>query len=179
MSWLDTYRELAGVRLNMVANGAGKFVGPDGSSRSISNSTDRKLIVHLRSISDVYVTGGNTARNEHYKTPKKGNLAIISRMSPADSNQNWLKPPQGESLPNWVIAELQNRGYQRVLLEVGPALAKQFLESDSVDEFCLTITDGNLEAAKDVVADLGGRLALAEHFEVAGTLFTKWRRGNE
>jgi riboflavin biosynthesis pyrimidine reductase len=82
-------------------------------------------------------------------------------------------------LPNWVIAELWNHGYQRVLLEVGATLAKQFLESDSVDEFCLTITDGNLETAKDVVADLGGRLVLTEHFEVAGTLFTKWRRGNE
>jgi riboflavin biosynthesis pyrimidine reductase len=179
MSWLDTYREIAGVRLNMVANGDRKFVGPDGSSRSISNPTDRELIVHLRSISDVYVTGGNTARNEHYTTPTKGKLAIISQTSLGDSNQIWLNPPEGESLPNWVIEELWNHGYQSVLLEVGPTLAKQFLESDSVDEFCLTITEGNLETAKDVVAYLGGRLALAEHFEVTGTLFTKWRRGNE
>jgi riboflavin biosynthesis pyrimidine reductase len=179
MSWLDTYRDIAGVRLNMVANGAGKFVGSDGSSRSISNSNDRELIVHLRSMSDVYVTGGNTARNERYKTPTKGKLAIISRKSLGDANQIWLNPPESENLANWVIAKLQSLGYTRVLLEVGPSLARQFLEADYVDEFCLTITDGNLDTAEKVVSNLGGKLVPAEHFEIAGTLFTKWRRGNE
>jgi riboflavin biosynthesis pyrimidine reductase len=179
MSWLDTYREITGVRLNMVASGDLRFVGSDGSSRSISNSTDRELIVHLRSISEVYVTGGNTARNENYKTPTKGKLAIISRTSLGDANQIWLNPPEGENLPNWVIAKLQSLGYQRVLLEVGPSLARAFLEADTVDEFCLTITGGNLDTAKSVVSNLGGKLELAEHFQVAETLFTQWRRGNE
>lgn len=179
MSWLDTYREIAGVRLNMVANGHREFVGSNGSSRSISNATDRELIVHLRSLSDVYVTGGNTARNERYKTPAEGKLAIISRSKVTDENQIWLNPPVDESLSTWSIEELQKLGYRRILLEVGPSLARAFLGTDSVDEFCLTITDGNLETAEAVVADLGGRLMLAEHFEVAGTLFTKWRRGNE
>ncbi len=179
MSWLDTYRKIAGVRLNMVANGDRAFVGPDGSSRSISNATDRELIVHLRSISDVYVTGGDTARNEHYKTPTIGKLAIISRSKLTDENQIWLNPPVNENLASWSIGELQKLGYQSILLEVGPSLARAFLGADCVDEFCLTITEGNLETAEAVVANLGGRLVLAEHFEVAGTLFTKWRRGNE
>lgn len=163
----------------MVANGDRAFVGPDGSSRSISNATDRQLILRLRRISDVYVTGGNTARNEHYKTPAEGKLAIISRSKLTDENQIWLNPPANEELAPWSIGELQKLVYQRILLEVGPSLASEFLRADSVDEFCLTITDGNLETAEAVVADLGGRLVLSEHFEVAGTLFTKWRRGNE
>lgn len=179
MSWLGTYREIAGVRLNMVANGDRAFVGPGGSSRSISNATDRELIVHLRSISDVYVTGGNTARNEHYKTPSAGKLAIISHSKLNDENQIWLNPPVDENLAPWSIKELQKLGLHRILLEVGPSLAREFLSTDCVDEFCLTITDGYLETAEAVVADLGGRLVLADHFEVAGTLFTKWRRGNE
>jgi len=179
MSWLDSYRNNAGVRLNMVANGDCEFVGSDGSSRSISNSTDRELIGHLRSISDVYVTGGNTARNERYKTPTNGKLAIISRTSLGDANQIWLNPPKEENLPNWVITKLQSLGYTRVLLEVGPSLARQFLEADCVDEFCLTVTDGDLDTAERVVGSLGGKLVLSDHFEVAGTVFTKWRRGNE
>ena len=179
MSWLDTYLEIVGVRLNMVANGDLSFVGPDGSSRSISNSTDRELIVRLRSISDVYITGGNTARTEHYQTPAKGKLAVVSRTKLGDPNQIWLNPPAKELLPIWTIVELRRLGYQRILLEVGPTLAKQFLEADCVDEFCLTITQGDLDSAKAAVSLLGAKLELAEHFEVDGTLFTKWRRGND
>jgi riboflavin biosynthesis pyrimidine reductase len=58
-------------------------------------------------------------------------------------------------------------------------LAKQFLKADCVDEFCLTITQGDLDSAKAAVSLLGAKLELAEHFEVDGTLFTKWRRGND
>ena len=163
----------------MVANGDLMFVGLDGSSRSISNSTDRELIVWLRSISDVYVTGGNTARKEHYQTPVKGKLAVVSRTKLGDPNQIWLNPPAEELLPAWTIGELRRLGYQRILLEVGPTLAKQFLEADCVDEFCLTITQGDLASAKAVVSLLGANLELAELFEVDGTLFTKWRRGND
>lgn len=179
MSWLDSYPELVGVRLNMVTNGQSELIGELDSSRSMSNSTDRELIVHLRTISDVYVTGGNTARREGYKTPEKGQLAVISRSKPSNLGQIWINPPSDESVTAWSVAELRRLGFSKILLEVGPSLARQFLQGNLVDEFCLTVTNGNLASATRVLQELGAKLFLADSIEVDGTLFTRWRRGNE
>lgn len=163
----------------MVANGDAELIGKQGSSRDISNTTDRELIVHLRNISDVYVTGGNTARLEHYKTPVNGKLAVISRDPLDDSKQIWVNPPQEADPSVWCITELKRLGFSKILLEVGPSLASRFLQNDLVDEFCLTVTNGTRISAQTVIENLGARLQLADSFEVEGTLFTRWRRGNE
>jgi riboflavin biosynthesis pyrimidine reductase len=173
MTWLNEYQQLDGVRLNMIATPDGKFVGSNGSSRDISNSLDRALILRLRELSDVYVTGGKTYRTEGYRTPKQGKLAVITT--------------QPSSLPNGVLAlgaetaieSLQSLGFRRILLEVGPSLAAKYLNSDLIDEFCLTIPNGLAADAYKTAASLGSNLNLVSETTIEGTLFTRWRRGND
>jgi riboflavin biosynthesis pyrimidine reductase len=66
-----------------------------------------------------------------------------------------------------------------IAVKGSPRYARQFLQGNLVDEFCLTVTNGNLASATRVLHELGVKLFLADSFEVDGTLFTKWRRGNE
>jgi 5-amino-6-(5-phosphoribosylamino)uracil reductase len=54
------------VRLGLIASADGKASGPDGSSRSLNGPEDLRILRTLRSLADVVVVGGRTARNEHY-----------------------------------------------------------------------------------------------------------------
>ena len=179
MSWLDHYQPLKGVRLNMVAGPSGEFVDEAGSSRGISNDLDRKLIGKLRSVSDVLVTGGNTARLENYKSTSNLQLVVISHHQIYSDGRITISPPANSDLGAWVLSEVRSLGFERILLEVGPSLARKFLASDLVDEFCLTIPSGDFEIAKQVVSSLGSKLVNCEGQFEDQTLFTRWRRGNE
>ncbi|MEO0313116.1 MAG: hypothetical protein RL140_346 [Actinomycetota bacterium] len=171
--WLAAYTDLFGVRLNMVVNGDGEFTDESGSSRGISNDLDRRLIGHLRRQSDVVVTGGKTARKEQYRVPSHCSLAVISNsFELVDDRYIRLDEPET------AISKLNELGFERILLETGPSLSKYFLESGLVEEFCLTVTGGSLEAAAKTMAAFNVELELVSAVEVEGTLFTRWRRGN-
>lgn len=173
IDWQSAYPQLIGVRLNMVVNGTGSFTDDRGSSRGISNDLDRKLIGHLRRQSDVVVTGGNTARNEQYRVPSHCALAVISASFTLDEDR-YIRLDD----PTTAISRLTDLGFERILLETGPSLSKYFLEAGLVDEFCLTVTNGDLEVAAKTVAGFGVHLQLLGASELEGTLFTRWRRGN-
>ena len=163
----------------MVAGSNAEFFDESGSSRGLSNELDRLLIGKLRSISDVVVTGGNTARIENYVNPTKAKLAVITRSAVVDGDRIILNPPPSSELADWVIETLGLMGFKSILLEVGPSLARQFLDHDLVDEFCLTIPSGDLKVADQVMGALQAKLSLAESQSVDNTLFTIWRRGND
>ena len=173
-TWLNAYQEFKGVRLNMIVGPSGEFVDENGSSRGLSNVLDRKLIGHLRRQSDVIVTGGNTARNEQYRVPSHCSLAVISEtFQIEDPSFISLKNPE-QAIPN-----LKELGFERILLETGPTLSKFFLGADLVDEFCLTVSNGDKISAVKTLAGFNSSLVLAEAFTLEGSLFTVWRRGNE
>lgn len=178
MTWLEKYQPLEGVRLNMVVDSSGKFTDASGSSRGISNENDRSLLVRLRKLSDVYVTGGNTARLEGYKVPTLRNLAIITSKQVAEGIIS-LTPRESVELTQWVIDELHAKQFKKILLEVGPKLAKEFLSKDRIDEFCLTVVNGDISIAKSVLVGLESTLDLVSVEKVEDTLFTRWRRGNK
>ena len=162
----------------MVAGPGGVLVDDSGSSRGISNQDDRELLIHLRSLSDVVVTGGETARRERYRKPKSASLAIITRRPIDITEALVLSPPEAEGVATWSIAELERRGFRKILLEVGPSLANEFLQNDLVDEFCLSLVDGELETGRLVLDRLGSKLSLSSSETIGKTLFTIWRRGN-
>ena len=171
--WLSAYSDLSGVRLNMVVSGSGEFVDENGSSRGISNDLDRQLIGHLRRQSDVVVTGGNTARIEKYRVPSHCALAVISSTFELDE-ERFIRL----SDPETAISKLNELGFERILLETGPSLSRYFLEAGLVDEFCLTVTNGDQVSAAKTVAGFNVDFQLLGASEVQGTLFTRWRRGN-
>lgn len=172
--WFDTYSDLIGVRLNMIVGVNGEFVDETGSSRGLSNELDRKLIGHLRRRADVVVTGGNTARKELYRVPSHCSLAVISNSFEID-DERYIRLPE----PATAIETLRAAGFERILLETGPTLSKFFLESNQVDEFCLTVAGGDATTAAKTIASFKADLELVDAEKVDDALFTRWRRGNE
>lgn len=138
---LSNYVALAGVRANLVQDNLGSFVDETGSSRGISNGQDLALLKHLRSLADVVVTDGETARLEKYKVPIVCDLAVITRVG--------YKPEHSETTKRYVellkldlpaaIGRLKELGYASILLETGPELYRGHWQL--VDELCLTATN--------------------------------------
>jgi riboflavin biosynthesis pyrimidine reductase len=74
-----------GWRANFVIDQSGATFGISGDSSDISNQVDRLLLGKLRSLSDVIVTSGKTARIERYKSSKHAPIAIFTRTGDLDS----------------------------------------------------------------------------------------------
>lgn len=172
--WFDSYPDVFGVRLNMIVGPNGEFIDDTGSSRALSNELDRKLIGHLRRRADVVVTGGSTARAEQYRVPSHCSLAVISKSFELEDD-NYMRL----SDPTSAIEVLKDNGFERILLETGPTLSRFFLEMKQVDEFCLTVAGGEVEVAAKTIASFKADLELTAAKTIDGTLFTRWRRGND
>lgn len=178
MIWPLAYKSLQGIRLNMVIGAGGSHTDDTGSSRGLSNNNDRELLVHLRSLSDVIVTGGNTARKERYRARKAGSLAVVSHSRFEHPGVISLKPPPGVAVASWVKAELNRRGFRQILLETGPELTNVFLAENLIDEACITLPSARLDDLHSSEIHLSKFLTLHSSELVEGTLFTVWRRGN-
>lgn len=194
------YGPWVGMRSNHVMTSAGKFSGSDGSSRSISSTADRQLLVALRANADLIVVDAETARREQYRLPTSGAaLAIFSRTStfsgipaleqtpgkcflfspeaPKDfQNHSHIQietssNPLGQ-LSKWAEAE----NLPAVLLEAGPTLSKTAFDNQLVRNSALTISGGdqNLDAIQMAHPfDASATLISVAHFE--GGSFTYWR----
>jgi riboflavin biosynthesis pyrimidine reductase len=86
-SWLiaSEYGICNGLRANFVIDTAGQSFGAKGDSSDISNHVDRLLLGKLRSLADVIVTSGKTARTERYKSSKHAPIAIFTQSGDLDS----------------------------------------------------------------------------------------------
>jgi riboflavin biosynthesis pyrimidine reductase len=74
-----------GWRANFVIDEGGASFGASGDSSDVSNHVDRLLLGKLRSLADVIVTSGKTARVERYKSSKHAPIAIFTRTGDLDS----------------------------------------------------------------------------------------------
>lgn len=86
-SWLiaSEYGICNGWRANFVIDSAGQSFGANGDSSDISNQVDRLLLGKLRSLADVIVTSGKTARIERYKSSKHAPIAIFTQSGDLDA----------------------------------------------------------------------------------------------
>jgi len=158
----SNYGVVPPVRANLVQDAQGAFTDSFGSSRGISTTEDRELLLWLRSLADVVVTDGETARLERYRIPLVADLAVISRRGytpePRQTTHRYLEfnAPLGET-----IRLLQEDGYKRILLEVGPGLLKNNWQK--VDQLCLTTTGHGtptllplaIDARRDSIEQIG------------------------
>ena len=152
------------LRLNLVANIAGSAKGSDGTSETLSNPADRRILGVIRELADVVLIGAASLRTEAYLHPRRSRLAIVTfsgnlaghRMPdsvpivlcpPAASDRVRTDLPEAEiieiepdddALPTQeVIAALRERGLASIVCEGGPSLAAQLIDAGLVDEFCL------------------------------------------
>lgn len=166
----SSYKDAPHVRVNLVQGLGGALTDSSGSSRGISNSLDRELLLALRGFCDVVVTDGETARRENYKVPLNADLAVITRIgySPAAGSSKHKHVNLSADLSE-SIAKLRRAGYAHLLLEVGPGLLRNHWVS--IDELCLT----NTAYSSPDLATLGIAKATLVSEEINGdTRFTRW-----
>jgi riboflavin biosynthesis pyrimidine reductase len=86
-SWViaKEYGICNGWRLNFAIDSRGNSFGETGSSSDVSTDLDRQLLGKLRSLSDVIVTSGKTARVEKYRSSKHAPIAIFTISGELDS----------------------------------------------------------------------------------------------
>lgn len=86
-SWLiaKSYGICNGWRINFAVNQSGESFGLSGASADVSGELDRSLLGKLRSLSDVIVTSGATARAEKYKSSKHAPIAIFTNSGDLDA----------------------------------------------------------------------------------------------
>ncbi len=86
-SWIiaKEYGICNGWRVNFAIDSSGKSFGETGSSSDISSDLDRLLLGKLRSMADVIVTSGKTARLEKYRSSKHAPIAIFTSSGDLDS----------------------------------------------------------------------------------------------
>jgi riboflavin biosynthesis pyrimidine reductase len=73
-----------GWRVNFAIDAAGNSFGETGSSIDVSTDLDRLLLGKLRSLADVIVTSGQTARAEKYRSSKHAPIAIFTNTGDLD-----------------------------------------------------------------------------------------------
>jgi riboflavin biosynthesis pyrimidine reductase len=85
-SWLiaKEYGICNGWRVNFAVDTAGRSFGETGKSEDVSTDLDRLLLGKLRSLSDVIVTSGLTARAEKYRSSKHAPIAIFTTSGDLD-----------------------------------------------------------------------------------------------
>lgn len=66
------------LRLNFIASVNGSVAGPDGTSESLTNRTDRRILGVIRRAADIVLVGASSVRTEGYFLPRTAPLAILT-----------------------------------------------------------------------------------------------------
>ncbi|MDJ1370465.1 dihydrofolate reductase family protein [Gulosibacter molinativorax] len=136
------------VRMNMIGSLNGRVTGSDGTSDSLSNRADRRILSVIRRMSDAIVVGAETVRNERHLSTKPTWLCVVTasgnltghRISEADAAESVLVccPPdaRGEverTMPGAQIQALEPQGGRIALEEVIAALRERDLHQIVVE----------------------------------------------
>lgn len=146
----------------------------EGSSRALTDATDRERFHKIRSGIDAILIGGNTARHEPYgKTPvpvlivsKRNEIPALVRANPLASVWN-LSP----------MAALQKATTdfgQNILIESGPTFLLELLREGAVDELFITISPKTGGEARIQIGELTNGFIETSREEVSGTIFLKF-----
>lgn len=157
------------VRLNMITALTGSAVGPDCTSETLTNRTDRAVLRTIRAHADAVVVGAASVRAEGYVVPRHARLAVLTttgdlrghrlgedasrvllvcpraridavRARSGISDVDVLGVGDGDTLdPQDVIDALSLRSLDRLVCEGGPAVASLFADAGLIDEYCVTI----------------------------------------
>ena len=177
------------LRLNLIATVTGGASGSDGTSETLTNPVDRRILGVIRQLADVVLIGAQTLRAEVYLQPRRSRLAVVTMSgelgghrieAPEGATPIVLCPPGAsarvrETLPIAEIIELplvdgsipasdmidalRGAGFASIICEGGPSLAAQMLDAGLVDEFCLSTAP----VIGGLPFPVTGSAAIAEH----------------
>jgi riboflavin biosynthesis pyrimidine reductase len=66
------------LRLNLITSVSGSAGGSDGTSETLTNPADRRLLGVIRELSDVVLIGAESLRREGYLLPSRSRLAVVT-----------------------------------------------------------------------------------------------------
>lgn len=167
---LDLYRPpLADwLRINLIVSVSGSAAGTDGTSESLTNRTDRRILGVIRRQADLVLVGAASVRAEGYRIPSTTTLGIVTgsgdltghRIDAGETERlTVFCPPaaagrvaatlpgctvvevaddRGRLAPLDLLAAAHATGARSIVCEGGPSLAAQLAAIDAVDEVCLT-----------------------------------------
>ena len=117
------------------------------NSKEISNPADLQLLKRLRSLADVIVTTGKTARIENYIASKFAPIAVLTedeskvrKLPLFESQQNFTLSLQKPLSLDDLEAALRQQGYGSFLFEGGLQVLDQLLEQAENFELVLSVT---------------------------------------
>ncbi len=164
---LEWYRPRSAdwLRINLVMSITGSAAGVDGTSETLTNATDRRILGVIRELSDVVLVGAASVRAEGYQLPRRARLAVATtsgdlaghRLDAEQQHRLTIVCPQSvalhvaaefpraevltipDSAPVTAIpTALRAAGHRSIVCEGGPSLSSALLGADAVDELCLT-----------------------------------------
>lgn len=167
-------------RLNLVLSSAGEVSGTDGTSLSLTNEQDRRLLRIIRKDSDVIIVGGESVRTEGWFLPPHGNLFVLSRSgdlpwdSCPDRSRVFVFPSVASLVHNLSKSDLH------ILCEGGLKTSQLIAQHFGFDDIALSFTNTNTLGEIPPELTYGHQyinvsaLSSAEHTMTFGF----WRRGN-
>jgi len=167
---LDLYAppEADWLRINLIVSVSGSAAGTDGTSESLTNRTDRRILGVIRRQADLVLVGAASVRAEGYRIPATTTLGIVTgsgdltghRIDAADTSRLTVFCPaaaadrvlatlpgctvvpvpdvEGRLAPTALLSAARANGARSIVCEGGPSLAAQLAAIDAVDEVCLT-----------------------------------------
>lgn len=160
------YPRINGVRLSMVANSNLQTSGVSLSSVDVSNSLDRQLLKHFRSIADLAVTDAATAIAERYRPSKLVELEIWTKSGDArgldEVSAGEFRPLRVQQIDD-AVGRLRalRKTHSSILLETGPTVTKLLASAQEIDEACLTVTQAaDHDTALSSLETFAGRIDL-------------------
>jgi riboflavin biosynthesis pyrimidine reductase len=125
-------------RLNMLLDAAGKSVGKDGTSHSLTTQEDRRLLRIIRDQAHVVIVGAQSIRTEGWFLPPHGRLAVLSQ----SGNIPWETCPDKSLVsvfpnPSALMHALRNSEIH-ILCEGGISTAKILNDTIGFDEIALS-----------------------------------------
>lgn len=144
--------EWQGWLASLLVDSDGNTVGPDGTSKSISNSTDLQLLLALRSKSQLIVTTGQTARAEQYRASRFAPLAFLTQQpetlahlpaikEPGSHKNIFLQPDSTELNFDELGLRLNALGFSKMLFEGGTSSLGRMVTTASRSQLVLTISN--------------------------------------
>lgn len=166
---LELYRPPAPdwLRLNLITSVTGAASGSDGTSETLTNAADRRILGVIRELADVVLIGAQSVRAEGYQQPRRSRIAIVTSTGNLEGNRlertdgpapivicpasaearvrstldgpdlHIVEDTDGRITPHAIVAALHDAGLRSIVCEGGPGLAAQLVDADLVQEFCL------------------------------------------
>jgi len=166
----------------MVTSVDGKSTKGNLPDQSWASSEDQKHLSKLISENDLILMGGKTYEfaKSHIK-PSEGKLRIVVTHDPEKFSDDAIAGQlefTNLSIPE-LIQNLENRGFNRMLLLSGENLNKEFFENDLIDEIYLTIEPKIFGSGKGMIAefslDVNLQLMEMEKLNEQGTILLRYK----